>query len=167
MSQPGMSQSGILPRVVRSWWAPAKVVSELRGMPDRVALVVLMAAMLITFISQLPKHARDAALDPSIPLQARIGGALLAVMFIMPVLAYGLASLVAALSRVTARPVTAQNSRLALFWALLAVSPLMLLTGLTSGLVGPGPALTLVQVLAGFAFLFIWGAGLRAVAGKS
>lgn len=157
---------GILPLVLRSWWAPGRVVASLRGMPDRVLLVILMLALLIFLVAQAPGHARAAYLDPSVPLQARMGGALLAVMFVMPLLSYGLAALVSTLSRLTPWPVAPRDSRLALFWALLAVSPAMLLWGLTSGLLGPGPAQVLTQALAGLGFLVIWGAGLRVLAGK-
>ena len=94
-----------------------------------------------------------------------MGGALLAVMFMMPLLAYALAELVAFLSRLTPWPVASQDSRLALFWALLAVAPAMLLSGLTLGMAGPGAALSLTRAVAGIGFLVIWGAGLRALAG--
>lgn len=158
-----MTQAGIVPRIVQSWWAPGRVVDSLRGMPDRALIVILMAAMLIFLIAQAPEHARAAHLDPSVPLSARMGGAGLAVMFMMPLVAYAVAAAVAALSRLTSRPVGGAQSRLALFWALLAVSPAMLLAGLTAGLVGPGAALAVTRAVAGIGFLVIWGAGLRAV----
>ena len=161
-----MRNAGILPRVLQSWWAPGRVVTSLRGTPERVLIVILMAAMLVFLIAQAPGHARAAHLDPSVPLEARMGGALLAVMFMMPLLAYALAELVAFLSRLTPWPVASPDSRLALFWALLAVAPAMLLAGLVEGFVGPGAALSLVRVVAGFGFLVIWGAGLRALAGN-
>ena len=162
-----MDRAGIVPRIAQSWWAPGRVVTSLRGTPERVLIVILMAAMLIFLIAQAPGHARAAHLDPSVPLEARMGGALLAVMFMMPLLAYALAELVAFLSRLTPWPVASQDSRLALFWALLAVAPAMLLSGLTEGFAGPGAALTLTRVVAGLGFLVIWGAGLRALAGKA
>lgn len=161
-----MSRAGLLPRVLQSWWAPGRVVATLRGMPDRALIAVLMAAMLIFLIAQAPGHARAAQMQPDIPLGARMGGALLAVMFMMPLLAYGLAALSAGLSRLTPWPVAPQDARLALFWALLAVSPAMLLSGLVAGLIGSGPALDLTQAVAGLGFLVIWGAGLRALAGN-
>lgn len=161
-----MTRTGIVPRILESWWAPGRVVGSLRGLPDRALIVVLMTAMLIFLVAQAPVHQRAAQIDPSVPFQARMGGALLAVMFMLPLLAYALAALVSALSRLTPRPVAPQDSRLALFWALLAVAPAMLLAGLTAGLVGPGPALTFTRGLAGLGFLVIWGAGLRALAGK-
>lgn len=155
---------GILPRVLQSWWAPRRVVRGLADMPDRALVAVLMAAMLIFLIAQTPGHARAAQLDPSVPLDARLGGALMAVMFLMPLLAYGVAALVSGLSRLTGRRLDPRHSRLALFWALLAVSPAMLLAGLVAGLIGPGPALAICQAVAGIGFLVIWGAGISALA---
>lgn len=157
------SGGGILLRVLRSWRAPSSVARELRGMPDRMQLVLLMLAMLLFFVAQLPVHARAAELDPSIPLNARIAGAFFAVMFILPLLSYLLAGGVALLSRLLPWRVAPENSRLALFWALLAISPAMLLSGLVQGLVGPGPALGLVQVVSTLGFACIWGAALIAL----
>lgn len=159
-----MQQAGIVPRIVESWLRPGRVIAGLRGTPDRVLIALLMAAMLVFLIAQAPGHARAAHLDPSVPLQARMGGALLAVLFLMPLLAYALAATVSALSRLTPWRLSGEDSRLALFWALLAVSPAMLLSGLTAGLVGPGLPLMLTHWLAGLGFLMIWGAGLRALA---
>ena len=136
-------------------------------MPDRVMLVVLMVAMLIFLVAQGPLNVRLAELDPSIPFDARMGGSMLAVLFMMPLLAYGLASLIAVVSRATPWRLEPRESRLALFWALLAVSPAMLLQGLVAGFIGPGPALTLVQIICGLGFLFIWGAGISALARRA
>ncbi|SIP87400.1 hypothetical protein SAMN05421641_101122 [Paracoccus thiocyanatus] len=160
-----MSQTGIVPRILESWWAPGRVVASLRSMPDRALIAVLMAAMLIFLIAQAPGHARAAQLQPEVPLAARMGGAILGVMFMMPLMAYAVAALVSALSRLTPWPVAPLDSRLALFWALLAAAPAMLLAGLTAGLVGPGAPLALTRAVAGLGFLVIWGAGLRALAG--
>ncbi|MBK4217224.1 hypothetical protein JJJ17_14930 [Paracoccus caeni] len=149
---------------MESWWAPRRVVRGLSSMPERVKIAVLMLAMLIFLVAQAPLHARRAALDPSIPLEARMGGAIMAIMFMMPLLAYGLASLISAFSRLTPWRLGPEDSRLALFWALLAVSPAMLLQGLVAGMVGPGPGLIVVQIICGFGFLFIWGAGISVLA---
>ena len=53
-------------------------------------------------------------------------------------------------------------SRMALFWALVAASPLWLLNGLVAGMIGPGAALGIVGALAAAAFLWFWGAGIAA-----
>ena len=48
------------------------------------------------------------------------------------------------------------GARLALFWALASISPLMLLQGLVSGMIGAGPAMWLVSVGVAFGFLWLW-----------
>jgi hypothetical protein len=48
------------------------------------------------------------------------------------------------------------GARMALFWSLLAVSPLMLFQGLVRGFVGPGAGLTATGVLVLVVFLVIW-----------
>lgn len=163
----GLIRAGILPQILRSWRAPSAVARDLRGMPDRVQLALLMVAMLLFFIAQLPVHARAAELNPSIPLNARIAGAFFAVMFLLPPILYFLATVIAALSRILPRRVQPADSRLALFWALLAVSPAMLLAGLVKGFVGPGTALGLVQVVSALGFICIWGGALYALSERS
>ncbi|MBM3605457.1 MAG: hypothetical protein FJX25_12110 [Alphaproteobacteria bacterium] len=153
-------------RVLESWWAPRRVVRGLANMPDPVLLAVLMLAMLITLIAQAPGNARAAQLDPSIPLDARMGGAAMGAMFMMPLLAYAVAGLTSLLSRLTPWKLGARQARLALFWALLAAAPATLLAGLVAGLIGPGPALSLTRAVAGLGFLIIWGAGISALAGR-
>ena len=50
---------------------------------------------------------------------------------------------------------------MALFWSLLASSPLMLLHGLMAGFSGPGPALNVVGVVWLAVFGWFWFTGLR------
>ncbi|WP_294930606.1 hypothetical protein [uncultured Paracoccus sp.] len=162
--QRSMTAPGLTPRLLRSWRAPGQVVRGLREIPESALLAVLMGAMLVFWVSQLPLHARAARLDPAIPLNARIAGALMAVMFIMPLLCYLAAGLVGLLARLTPWRLEQKDSRLALFWALLAVCPAMLLSGMVAGVIGPGPALQATRLVSGLGFLFIWGAGLRVLA---
>jgi len=153
--------------VLESWWAPRRVVRRLSGMPDRVLLVVLMVAMLITLVAQAPGLARAAQLDPSVPLDARLGGAAMGTVFIMPLVAYAVAGLTGLLARLTPWRLAPEHARLALFWALLAATPASLLAGMVAGLIGPSAALTLTRTIAGLGFLFIWGAGIAALARRT
>jgi hypothetical protein len=141
-----------------TWRRPRQVFRAKldQGPRDDRALAVLMGACFLVFIAQWPRLSRDATLDPSVPLDARIGGALMATIFILPVLLYALA----AVSHVAARALGGRGSpfgaRLALFWALLCTAPLMLFQGLVAGLVGPGPGLLAVGVAVAAAFLWLW-----------
>ena len=164
MADKARVSAGIAPRVLASWRRPGQVVRGLSPMSEGAMLAVLMGAMLVFLIAQAPGHARAAALDPAVPMAGRMAGALTAVLLMMPLVAYVVASLVALASRLTRWRLAAEDSRLALFWALLAISPAMLLSGLVEGLIGPGPALTITRLVAGIGFLFIWGGGIRALA---
>ncbi len=148
--------------ILATYRDPSGVVGRMLAGPLREdrALAVLIGAGVLIFVAQWPVAARAAHLDPSVPLDARLSGALMASLFILPLLAYGLA----ALSHIVARTMGGQGSfyraRIALFWALLATAPLMLGHGLIAGMVGPGAGLTLVGVIVFVAFLWIWLSGL-------
>lgn len=130
-------------------------------------LAILMGAMLVFLIAQAPGHARAAQLDPSVPLGGRMAGALVAVLFMMPLVAYAVAWLVGLLANTCGWKISGADSRLALFWALFAIAPAMLLSGLVEGLIGPGTALTVSRSIAGLGFFLIWGAGFRTLARRS
>ncbi|MDJ0828172.1 MAG: YIP1 family protein [Rhodobacter sp.] len=123
---------------------------------DRVLFYVMLACGLI-FIAQWPRLSREAYLDPSIPLDARIGGALLGWFFLAPLLLYALAALTRVLARLVGGQGTWYTARLALFWSLLAASPLWLLNGLAAGFLGIGAGLQVTSGLALGVFLVFWG----------
>lgn len=130
------------------------------GVPreDR-ALAVLMGACALIFIAQWPRLAREAYLDPSIPFDGRMAGALFGWIMIMPLVFYGLALLVQGVLRVIGQAVPGFRVRMGLFWALLASAPLWLLTGLMAGFAGDGagPAVFGSAALGGFLVFATFG----------
>ena len=112
------------------------------------------------FVAQWPRLSRLAHEDPSIPLDARLAGALFGWLFVVPLAFYAIAAASHMIARLFGGRASWYEARMALFWALLAASPLWLLTGLVAGFIGQGPAFTLTGSIAGLAFLGIWGAGL-------
>lgn len=149
--------------IVRTYRAPRQVLRRQLAGPENEgrALVYVMLACLLVFVAQWPRLSREAFLDPSVPLDARLGGALLGWIFIAPLFFYVLAGLSHLLMRLIGRPSTGYGARLALFWALLAVSPLWLLYGLASGFLGGGPQLALIGLPLLLIFLAFWVIGLR------
>lgn len=137
------------------------------GQREDRALIYLYLGCVLVFVSSLPRHSRDAFLNPEIPLEARIGGALLAWLIIMPLVLYGLA----ALSHLVARQFGGQGTwfgaRLALFWAVLSAAPLWLLFGMVAGFNGPGPGLGFVGALGFAAFVIFWILGLIEAEGQT
>ena len=148
--------------IVASYRRPAQVMRRLlsAGTREDRALAMLMAGCVLAFISQLPRLSREAHLTGE-ELNPMLGGALFAWLFIAPLMFY----LIAALSHLVARLFKGKGdwfgARLALFWAFLAASPLLLLNGLTAGFVGPGAALTLVGFIWFVAFMVIWLVSLK------
>lgn len=144
--------------IVETYRRPRAVLRRMMqgGGQEGRALAVLMGACLLLFVAQWPGAARDAHLDPSIPLDARMGGALMATVFVVPLLAYGLAAISHLVARAFGGRGTHLGARMALFWSMLAIGPLMLLQGLVRGLIGSGPALTLVGIGVLAAFLTLW-----------
>lgn len=143
--------------LLASWRHPRLGVRRhlARGVSEPFAFTLLLIFLILTFVGQWPVAAREAHMAGEASVLPRILPRALAVLATIP-LWYGLA----ALSRVVARAMGGHGSwygaRIALFWALATLSPLMLLQGLVAGMIGPGPALLAVSVLAGMAFLALW-----------
>jgi|JI8StandDraft_2_1071088.scaffolds.fasta_scaffold01653_10 hypothetical protein len=148
--------------IVRSLRAPRRVIRALAvtGPREPWLLMVLMLACALVFVAQWPRLARAAQLDPSIPLDARLAGALFAWVFIAPLFFYGMAALMTLALRIVGR-VPGARVRLALFWALMVASPFLLLQGLVAGVIGPGLQAGLVALVAAGVFLAVLVAGLR------
>ncbi|MGF6859959.1 ABC-type multidrug transport system permease subunit [Rhodobacteraceae bacterium MBR-64] len=148
--------------ILRAWRAPRAVMrGHLRaGVREDRALAFLMAACLLLFVARWPGEARAAYLDPSVPLNARLAGALLGLLFLAPLIFYALGAVSHLVARLFGGRGSFYSARLALFWSLLAVSPLALVQGLLAGFLGAGVALTTSGVAILVAFLVIWGASL-------
>jgi hypothetical protein len=130
-----------------------------RAREDR-ALGFLVLACLLIFVAQWPRLARQAHLDDAVPLQALIGGALMAWLFIAPLAFYAIAAVSAAVARMMGGRGDWFASRLALFWSLLVISPLLLVNGLLAGFLGAGGASMMVGLVVLALFLYLWGAAL-------
>lgn len=147
--------------ILRSYRAPRSVVRDLlaRTRSEPRALSLLLAALIVIFVGQWPGLSRQAH-ETGQPMAGLALGTALALGATVP-LFYGLA----ALGHLGAQLLGGQGgwygARIALFWALLAVAPLMLLQGLVAGFIGSGVQLALVSALVFLAFVLIWGAGLR------
>lgn len=148
--------------IAATYRGPQAVMRRLLAMGQREdrALAILMAGCVVMFIAQWPRLAREAYLTEQ-ELNPLLGGALLAWAFIAPLIFYGIAMISHWIAKVFGGRGTGFGARLALFWALLAASPLVLLHGLVAGFIGPGPGLTAVGAIWLAAFGAFWGLGLR------
>lgn len=148
--------------IVATYAGPGKVVRRLMqaGPREDRALVILVGACAVMFVAQWPRLSRLAYLTGE-DLQMLLAGALFGVLFILPLVLYALAWISRGFVWVARGRVTGYGARLALFWALLAASPLTLLWGLVAGFIGEGPELTLTGIIWCVVFLWFWIAGLK------
>ncbi|AML52909.1 hypothetical protein [Falsihalocynthiibacter arcticus] len=152
--------------MIGSYRAPSRAFArQLReGVSESRVLAYLMIAVVVIFIAQLPRLARETYLDPSIEFDARVGAAILGWLFFMPLALYAVSFVVVILQKLIRMQAHGFTTRMALFWALLVSTPVWLLQGLVAGLIGNGPALTSVNIVLAVVFFGMFGFCLRAAA---
>ena len=143
--------------IVESWRRPRTVVRRLlaRGASEPFALSLLFTFLTLAFAAEAPFAAREATLNPHIPLIQRLFAAFLILLATIP-LWYLLAAIGHWMARLFGGTGTHYAARLALFWALVAISPAMLLQGLAQGFLGVTPGATALGVVTLIAFLTFW-----------
>ncbi len=149
--------------IVRSYRRPGAVLRDhlARGTTEPRVLAFLIGGCLMVFVSQWPVLARQAHLEGT-DLNPLLGGALMAWLFLAPLLLYAIAAVSQVAMRLAKARISGLAARLALFWALLASSPLILLNGLVEGFLGDGVELTIAGAIWVGVFLWFWISGLRA-----
>lgn len=158
----------VLQDIVTAHRRPGKVMSGqlASGAGEERALIFVMGACVLYFIAGLPVRAREAHLEGS-DLGSLIGGSILAWLFVAPLLFYVIAMLLKLVFQVFGCKASWFEIRLAFFWSLLAATPLVLLNGLTAGMVGPGIQQNIVGGLWFAAFLWICFGSFRTVCKKA
>ena len=144
--------------IVASWRRPRQVLRSMlnHGRREDRAIAFVMIACFLMFVGQWPKLSREAFLDPSVPLHARLAITFFSMMMVMPFMLYvfaGISHLVAKLFRGRG---TFYSARLALFWSLLVAAPLFLLNGLVAGFIGQGSASDATGLVTLLSCLVIW-----------
>ncbi len=143
--------------IVQGWLHPKAVMRRhiQRGVSEPFAFSLLVAFLVLAFVSLWPLLSRQSLQQPEVPMVQRLVAAGLALLASVPFW-----YLVAALSRWVTKLFGGQGihyrARLALFASLLCVSPAVLLQGLVAGMIGAGAQLTLVQAVVGAGFLWMW-----------
>lgn len=149
---------GVTGDIVYAWCRPRQAMRRQLGFGQREdrALVFLALACGLIFFAQWPRLSREAALDPNVPYEVMIGGALLGWVFLAPLGLYALAAVSHLLALLIGGQGNWYSARLALFWSLLVASPIWLLNGLVAGLDGAIALKVLTGAVALASFLAIW-----------
>jgi hypothetical protein len=143
--------------IVQSWRNPRAVMRRhlARGRSEPWLFSLLVAFLVIVFVAQWPGAARASFFQPEVPVIQRLFATGLALLATIPFW-YLLAAVSRLLSGLFGGTGDYYGARLALFWALLAVSPGMLLQGMVAGFIGPSPGLSILGVLVLGVFLLFW-----------
>lgn len=151
--------------IIATYRKPGRVMARLLDHDRREGrlLFYLMLACGLLFVAQWPRLMRQATAE--LPLDGLLAGTLFALVFVAPLVLYGLGGLMALVLRVLRGQVDGFGVRLALFWALLSSAPLALLQA-ALGVVSPIAA-QVVGPLVLLAFVVILFAGLRTVLSRS
>lgn len=156
--------------ILAAWRGPRRFIRAKLGQETTEAgvLALMLAACFLVFVARWPALARDAELQrraaqaAEIPadqvpsLQALLGINFFVLLFVLPLLLFGLAGLSHLVARLFGGKGDHRAARLALVWALLAAAPAMLFQGMVAGLIGAGAQLTAVGLAVAAAFLWLW-----------
>jgi hypothetical protein len=149
--------------IVASYPSPTKVVgTKLRLVTEPQALAVLMGACLLIFVGQWPWLARSAYLDPSIELQARLGGSILAWLFVMPLALYAVSGFIFVGTRILKVPIRGVALRFVIFWGLLAATPIWLVHGAFRAFAGDIWLTDIIGIGVLATLVWVWFGGFRA-----
>ncbi|MFV0245645.1 MAG: YIP1 family protein [Qingshengfaniella sp.] len=156
-------------QIAATYRGPGRVMHGFMAGPVREdrALVYLMLACLLMFLAQWPRLIRTSLSGGAAPVDAALGAALFGWLFMAPLFFYALAALARILAALLGGAGTWYGARMALFWALLATTPLWLVAGLVAGVAGQGWISDLAGLIPALAFLVIWLLSMRAAEAQS
>jgi hypothetical protein len=142
--------------IVASWRQPRAVVRRLLAQrSEPFAFALLVTGLILLWVSLAPFLAREAYFQPDQPLTQRLLAAALAMAATVPFW-----YLLAAIGHLVARMMGGQGSwygaRVALFWALVATAPALLVSGLVRGMIGLGAAANVTGSITAMVFLLFW-----------
>lgn len=155
--------------IARTWRRPRAVMRDLlaQGRREDRAIVYLMISCFLIFVAQWPRLRRisegfePSPWPPEMNFEGMMTYTFFASVIILPLVIYGIAAVSHILAKLLRGKGSFYSARLALFWSLLATSPLVLLYGLVRGLIGPGQQAALIGGLGAIVFLVIWVQCLR------
>jgi Yip1-like protein len=140
--------------IVQTYSAPKQVLArkmaDIPGEPHLLAYVVF--ATILSFLARLPGMIDGN--NSGQPLEALVGANFVASIIFAPLFLYALAALTRLASKIFGGKGSWQSARLALFWPLIALQPLLIVAQFLETLALP--ALVSVGLSWGSAVFFLW-----------
>ena len=149
----------LIKNIMDSYFRPSHIFSTMYSdcKGESTALAFLSLGCCITFLSNWPVLMRRSLVENQ-PLEVLLGGALLAWLFLAPLLFYFFAWLLSIILKIIGFQARGLFVRLTLFWGFLASTPILLIFGLVGGYIGDGLLYRVIGVLYWIAlirFIFI------------
>ena len=116
----------VVVKISKTYRRPIRTYSNLfaSGPSEKQNLAYLMGGCLLYFISSWPFQARK-AFEDQIPLEGLISGTLISALFVAPLGFYLISIVFHLLAKALGSKISGVEIRLILFWAILAIAPLM------------------------------------------
>ncbi|SFS09252.1 Yip1 family protein [Yoonia litorea] len=155
--------------IVRTWRRPRSVIRDLldQGRREDRAIVFLMISCFLIFVAQWPRLRRvsegyeTSPFPPEMNFEGMMTYTFFGTVIVLPLMMYGIAAFSHLVAKLFGGKGSWFGARLALFWTLLATSPLFLFYGLVRGLIGPGTQAQVVGWIGALIFVYIWVQSLR------
>jgi hypothetical protein len=157
--------TGFFRDILETYRAPGRVFQRKlgKGLRENQLLAWVMFACLISLVARLPELlARHRLGDINQPFEALVSANMVAMLIFAPLFLYALAAVSHVIAHTIGGQGSGQSARLALFWTLIALQPLAILSGLLSAINAPQIVLGTVSAVSVAAFLWVWLSGLRA-----
>ena len=136
--------------------------------PTTQLLQIFIIACVISFLARLPGLVElHKVSDLNQPLQAFLTASLVTGIFFAPIFFYVLAAISHLIAKLVGGQGTSQSARLALFWSLIAMQPLLILTQTLGTLIGPNMVTQMMSFVAGAFFLWVWITGIRVTSSQN
>ena len=159
-----------VPDLLKVYVSPRQVARRRLGAPasEGRSLATLFAGCFLLFLSSVPEIIRnESTAAGEIPLAANLSGQLLGSVFLAPLVFYALAALAVLTLRIFRIQVAWRDSRLVLFWAVLAAAPLALALRTIEAFATQPWLSAMVWPAIFAAFLLFWSAGLKEAGGTA
>jgi hypothetical protein len=135
----------------------ARRLADIPGEPQLLAYVVF--ATILSFLARLPGMIGGNTTGQ--PLEAVVGANFVASIIFAPLFFYAVAALTRLASKVFGGQGSWQSARLALFWPLIALQPLLIMAQFLEALALPALVLVGVSWASGLVFLWFWYTGMQ------
>jgi hypothetical protein len=161
----GGAGKSMLADILGTYRNPGRLIRKKlsQGMSERILLSYVMLASLISFVARTPRFIREYQPTDDAPLEAAFAASLVAALIFAPLFLYLVAGASHLVMRLLGGQGTGQGARLALFWTILVLQPLVIASEIVSFLSPDNLISGVMSLVLSVIFLTFWILSMRAV----